>query len=85
MTYFFPGMLGCSAGQFYYNLAQIESFGKRESQLRKCSHKTVLSSIFLIDDWCGRALLSVGNAISGAGHPGWLLRKQAELVLFCFY
>ena len=56
------------AGSFSVNCTQLESFGKREPQLRKCSrHIGLWASLWysvLIDEWCGRAHLTV------AGGPG---------------
>ena len=59
---------------------ELESFGKREPQLRRCPYQTGLWTglwhTFLIDDWCK------GPAHHGWHHPGTVvldaIKKQAE-------
>lgn len=44
---------------------KLESFGKKDPQLRKCHYRIDLWIIFLIDDWYGRVQPTVGDAFPG--------------------
>ena len=53
------------AGWFYANLRHLESPERKETEWRKCLHKSWLKDIFLISNLWGRAQLFVGGATPG--------------------
>jgi hypothetical protein len=64
---------------------KLKSFWKKKLQLGKCCHQTGpwqgFGCILLINDWCGKALITGGDATPGLVVLG-PLRKQAEWTMW---
>lgn len=78
-VYRLPVLVMCVRARIVMSIChKLESFGKREPQLRKCPNRidlwASLCCSFFISDWCRRAQATVRSATLLAGGP-WVYKK----------